>query len=147
MVGIGQALFITLFAIPFALGELLGLTLLAKSTSLSMVVYDFICAVTHVVFRYLLRAPTLSGRRLMDQVEGFKLFLSEVHGDSLNRAMPPQQTPEVFERFLPYALALDVEQQWAEKFSSLLASAGGTKRKLCTWIRPVLLFREFLELI
>jgi uncharacterized membrane protein len=30
----------------------------------------------------------------------------------------------VFEKFLPYALALDVEQQWAEKFSGVLAMAG-----------------------
>jgi uncharacterized membrane protein len=38
----------------------------------------------------------------------------------LNRINPPEQTPETFEKFLPYALALDVEQVWAEKFSGVL---------------------------
>jgi uncharacterized membrane protein len=71
-----------------------------------------------------MKAPTFAGRQLMDQVEGFKLFLDSVDGDRLNRAAPPQQTPEVFERFLPYALALGVEQAWANKFSGVLAAAG-----------------------
>jgi len=52
------------------------------------------------------------------------MFLGAVDGDHLNRAAPPQQTPEVFEKFLPYALALDVEQDWAEKFSGVLGAAG-----------------------
>jgi len=60
----------------------------------------------------------------MDQVEGFKLFLASVDGARLNRPAPPQQTPEVFEKFLPYALALDVEQAWANKFSRILVAAG-----------------------
>jgi uncharacterized membrane protein len=52
------------------------------------------------------------------------LFLGKVDGDRLNRANPPEHTPETFEKFLPYALALDVEQDWAEKFSGALAMAG-----------------------
>jgi len=52
------------------------------------------------------------------------MFLGAVDGDRLNRAAPPQQTPAVFEKFLPYALALDVEQDWAEKFSAILGAAG-----------------------
>ena len=52
------------------------------------------------------------------------MFLGAVDGDRLNRALPPQQTPQTFEKFLPYALALEVEQAWAQKFSSVLAAAG-----------------------
>jgi uncharacterized membrane protein len=71
-----------------------------------------------------MKAPTFAGRRLMDEVAGFKMFLGAVDGDRLNRAAPPEQTPAVFEKFLPYALALDVEQDWAQKFSGILAGAG-----------------------
>jgi uncharacterized membrane protein len=52
------------------------------------------------------------------------MFLGAVDADRLNRIMPPEQTPQTFEKFLPYALALDVEQDWSEKFSSILAAAG-----------------------
>lgn len=123
--GIGKALFLTAFALPFLLGEVMGFWFLLKMTSLALVLFVFFAGGMHVLFLYLMKAPTFAGRRLMDQVEGFKMFLGAVDGDRLNRAFPPQQTPAVFEKFLPYALALDVEQDWAEKFSGLLAGASG----------------------
>jgi len=124
LIGTGKALFYTLFAIPFLGGEIMGFAFLAKSTSLSFGLFLVVSGILHGVFVHLMKAPTFAGRRLMDQVEGFKMFLGSVDGDRLNRAAPPQQTPQVFEKFLPYALALDVEQDWANKFSGILAAAG-----------------------
>jgi len=37
--------------------------------------------------------------------------------------VPAGRTPELYEKFLPYALALGVEQQWTEQFSDLLSRA------------------------
>jgi hypothetical protein len=119
-----KAIFITLFCIPFVGGEFMGLAFLVKTSSVALAVFMVASAVLHIVFLYLMKAPTYAGRRLLDQVEGFKMFLGAVDSDRLNRAMPPQQTPAVFEKFLPYALALDVEQDWADKFSAVLAAAG-----------------------
>ena len=126
IIGVGKAIFLSAFAIPFLLGEVLGLFLLAKFTSVSFGVFLIATGILHGVFVHLMKAPTFAGRRLMDQVEGFKMFLGAVDGDRLNRAMPPEQTPQVFEKFLPYALALDVEQDWANKFSGILAEAGSS---------------------
>ncbi|HET6931366.1 MAG TPA: DUF2207 domain-containing protein [Candidatus Acidoferrum sp.] len=120
----GRAIFLTLFALPFLGGEAMGLFFLTKMTSLSFGVFLIATGILHGVFVHLMKAPTFAGRRLMDQVEGFKMFLGSVDGDRLNRAAPPQQTPEVFEKFLPYALALDLEQDWANKFSGVLSAAG-----------------------
>src|SRR5437899_1388586 len=120
----GRALFLTLFALPFLGGEIMGLFSLTNLTSLSFGIFLIATGLLHGVFVHLMKAPTFAGRRLMDQVEGFKMFLGSVDGDRLNRANPPQQTPQVFERFLPYALALDVEQDWANKFSGILSAAG-----------------------
>jgi hypothetical protein len=120
----GGALFLSLFALPFLAGEAFGLFMLVKSTSWLIAEFLFINVGVHILFHFLLKAPTSAGRRLLDKVEGFKLFLGEVEGDRLNRVMPPDQTPQTFEKFLPYALALDVEQAWAKKFSSVLAAAG-----------------------
>jgi hypothetical protein len=126
LIGAGKALFYTLFAIPFLGGEIMGLVFLAKTTSLSFGIFLVATGILHGVFVHLMKAPTFAGRRLMDQVEGFKMFLGSVDGDRLNRAAPPQQTPAMFEKFLPYALALDVERDWANKFSGILAAAGTT---------------------
>ncbi|HWY05680.1 MAG TPA: hypothetical protein VNY24_02405, partial [Candidatus Acidoferrales bacterium] len=111
-------------AIPFLGGEILGFLFLTKVTSLSFCIFLVASGILHGVFVHLMKAPTFAGRRLMDQVEGFKMFLGSVDGDRLNRAAPPQQTAEVFEKFLPYALAMDVEQDWANKFSGVLSAAG-----------------------
>jgi len=76
-----------------------------------------------VAFHHLLKAPTLAGRALMDRVDGFKAFLTAVDADRMQTIIPPNKTPELFERFLPYALALGVEHAWSEQFSQILARA------------------------
>jgi uncharacterized membrane protein YgcG len=73
------------------------------------------------LFKYLLKAPTRIGRRLLDKIEGFKLYLDVAEKDELNLRNPPEKTPELFEAYLPYALALGVEQRWAERFSAVFA--------------------------
>jgi uncharacterized membrane protein YgcG len=49
-------------------------------------------------------------------VLGFQEFLSQVEGDRLNRMV---KTPEMFEKFLPYAMALAVEDSWAKAFDDI----------------------------
>jgi uncharacterized membrane protein len=71
-----------------------------------------------VVFFFLMKAPTRLGRRALDQIEGFKQYLEIAEKDELNLRNPPEKTPALFEQFLPYALALSVEQAWAEKFAN-----------------------------
>ncbi len=72
----------------------------------------------------LLKAPSRSGRKTMDQIEGFREYLSVAEEDRLNLNNPPEKTPELFERFLPYAVALDCQNAWAAKFAGVLAAAG-----------------------
>ena len=72
----------------------------------------------------LLKAPSRGGRKIMDQIEGFREYLSVAEEDRLNVLNPPEKTPELFERFLPYAIALDCQNAWAAKFASVLAAAG-----------------------
>jgi uncharacterized membrane protein len=59
----------------------------------------------------------------MDHIEGFKLYLSVAEKEGLNRRNPPEKTPALFEKFLPYALALDVENEWSAQFAEILARA------------------------
>jgi uncharacterized membrane protein len=101
----------------------MGIFMLAKATSLLLVMALLLTLLVHLVFHYLLKAPTGAGRQVLDRIEGFKMFLGAVEGDHLNRVMPPEQTPAAFEKFLPYALALDVEQAWAQKFAGVLDGA------------------------
>ncbi|HEY8593490.1 MAG TPA: DUF2207 domain-containing protein [Sphingomicrobium sp.] len=68
-------------------------------------------------------APTKEGRGVLDRIAGFKQYLSITERERLNRMHPPEDTPELFERYLPYAIALSVENRWAARFASVLAAA------------------------
>jgi len=71
----------------------------------------------NITFYQLMKAPTLAGRKLLDRVAGFREYLQVAEQDELNLKNPPRMTPQLFETYLPFALALDVEQQWGERFT------------------------------
>jgi uncharacterized membrane protein YgcG len=71
----------------------------------------------HGLFSYLIRAPTVAGRLIMDEIDGFRMYLDTAEQDRLDRMRSPALTPEVFEAFLPYAYALGVENNWCQRFA------------------------------
>ncbi len=79
------------------------------------------------VFTWLIQAPTEKGRRLLDEVEGLKLYLGVAERDELKNVpgpdAPPQLDAERYERLLPYAVALDVEDAWTSKFTLAVGAA------------------------
>ena len=74
------------------------------------------------LFLYLLRAPTDIGRKVMDQIEGLRLYLETAESARLNMN-PPEITSDRFEALLPYAVALDAEKRWSEAFAAALKRA------------------------
>jgi uncharacterized membrane protein YgcG len=71
------------------------------------------------VFGRLLKAPTVAGQAVMDRIRGFKMYLDVAEGEDLKRIQGPPLTPRLFEACLPAALALGVEQKWAERFAEV----------------------------
>jgi hypothetical protein len=94
-----------LVALPFAGGPPVWIAFAALSLLL------------HGLFLFLMRAPTPAGRRVMDEIEGFRRYLDTAEQDRLDRMRSPALTPEVFEAFLPYAYALGVENTWCKRFA------------------------------
>ena len=78
-------------------------------------------------------APTSEGRQVLDRIAGFKQYLSITEGERLDRMMPPKDTPELFEKYLPFAIALGVENRWAERFSGVLAAAAAQGQQGFSW--------------
>jgi uncharacterized membrane protein YgcG len=79
-----------------------------------------------VVFRFLLPAYSVAGRKVQDHIEGLRVYLGVAEEDELRRLKAPEQTPEEFAKFLPYALALGVEKTWADRFAAVLGAAAVT---------------------
>ena len=78
-------------------------------------------------FAVLLKRPTSLGRALLDESLGFEEYLKIAEKDELNLRNPPEKTPELFEQYLPFALTLGVEQDWADRFAKIFSSLDGQR--------------------
>ena len=95
---------------------------LSLGTGFSVFVVLAIMVIVFVTFAILMKRPTGLGRKLLDEVEGFREYLEIAEKDELELRHPPEKTPELFERYLPYAIALGVEQDWAKRFATVIGN-------------------------
>lgn len=122
----------SIHAVPAMAASLLGgiAAVPLGASALLWVLYPGLSVLLHVIFLFLLRAPTPAGRQLMDEIEGLRMYLGTAERDRLERMRSPRLTPEVFETFLPYAFALGVQNSWCERLARELpelqsSSSGG----------------------
>ena len=85
--------------------------------------FIFLLFVIQVIYVYLIKAPTKLGAQTQSELEGLKMYLKTAEEDRWNALMPPEKTPELFEKLLPYAIALNVENEWCKKFDDILKLA------------------------
>jgi uncharacterized membrane protein YgcG len=67
-------------------------------------------------FGWFMPARTQAGARALEGALGFEDFLAHVESDRFNRMI---KTPEMFEKFLPFAMALGVEKNWSKAFQGI----------------------------
>jgi uncharacterized membrane protein YgcG len=68
-------------------------------------------------FGWFMPAHTEQGTRALEGLLGFEDFLIHVESDRFNRMI---KTPQMFEKFLPFAMALGVEKNWSKAFQDIL---------------------------
>jgi uncharacterized membrane protein YgcG len=109
-----------LFALAFATA---AVWFLAYYTSLLFALLVALIAGVQVPFAHLMRAPTPAGRKLLDRIEGLRLYLGVAERDDLVRAKAPPMNVEEYQRLLPYAMALDVEKTWGDQLAAAIGPA------------------------
>ena len=119
----GAAISATVMAGAFLFFEIMALGVFAQFISWSMIGILLTASAVNWLFFELLKAPTLAGRRLLDKVDGFRRYIDIAEKQELDYKHPKGRCPELFEMYLPYALALGVEQQWGEQFADVLVKA------------------------
>jgi uncharacterized membrane protein len=62
---------------------------------------------------------TSQGISTLGKILGFREFLQLTEKDKLQLIDAPDLRPEMFEKFLPYAMVLGVEDRWAQKFEGI----------------------------
>ena len=112
---------------PLALAVIAGAGALGFSAALAAnpaLLIALACVLLLALFAFfkLMPAYTREGRKVQDHIEGLRQYLGVAERDDLARMKAPEMTPVEFARMLPYALALDVEKTWADRFAAVLGS-------------------------
>jgi len=76
--------------------------------------------VVNIVGGIWVQTVTPLGRERMDQIEGFRQFLSSVELDRLNRMNNPHLTPTLLNDYMAYAIALDLKEAWGDHLANAL---------------------------
>ena len=105
--------------VTFVLG---GLTMLSFARAwilfepVALIIATVASAIILVVFAVIMPARTAEGAHARAATLGFKEFLSRVEEDRYKRMIT---SPELFEKYLPYAMAFGVEEKWANAFKDI----------------------------
>jgi len=105
---------VVLTAAPFVLAQVFGAASLLDSPLL-LVGAGLIALIIVFLFARIMTAKSRKGVDTKVEIMGFQEFVNRVDSDRLKR-MPP----DTFEKFLPYAMALGIENRWAKAFQGIV---------------------------
>ena len=106
------------FGLAVAIG--VGGTFVSKAFLLTPVPFVLAAIITLIIlllFAQIMPARTETGARALEQVLGFEEFLRRVEAEHLKRIIIGH--PELFDKYLPFAMAFGVEKQFARAFEGI----------------------------
>ena len=113
---------ILIFAAGF-IGMVFLINYYSQQILIATIVLFLLVVVLQIFFVSIMSAYTQKGREIADHIKGFKMYLETAEQKLFDFLTPPDKTLELFEKYLPYAIALGVENAWADKFDSILQKA------------------------
>jgi uncharacterized membrane protein YgcG len=90
-------------------------------TPVPFIIAGLVAGVVVAVFAQIMPARTEAGTRALERVLGFEEFLRRVESEHLKRVIIGH--PELFDKFLPFAMAFGVERQFAKAFEGIYTQA------------------------
>ena len=80
----------------------------------------------NVIFARLYEQPTAEGRRKMDEIAGFEMYMKYADKLRIDTMNKPTMDFTHYEKNLPYAIALGVADQWKNQFNVAMIEEGYT---------------------
>ena len=80
-------------------------------------------AISMIYYLYLIRQPSTEKLRMQSLIKGFDMYLGAAEEEQIKFFNPPKLTPEIFEKYLPYAIVLGTEKIWGKKFQNMLEAS------------------------
>ena len=81
----------------------------------------------------LLKAPSRSGRKIMDEIEGFREYLGVAEEDRLERAQPAGEDAGTVREVPALCGRARLPERLGAKFAGVLAAAGTARRPPTAW--------------
>jgi uncharacterized membrane protein len=78
-----------------------------------------VCGIMIFIFGMFMPARTQKGVEAKEYIEGLKLYMTVAEKDRINFHNAPEKNPQRFEKLLPFAMALGVENEWAKQFEGI----------------------------
>ena len=110
------------FVVPCLCSIGFGMAMIYFTWGISVVLITVAMVTLDLALWHFLKAPTAAGQNLLDEIQGFRTFLKSVERHPLDREEGPDRTVGAYERYLPYAVALEVEQAWSDRFIALAST-------------------------
>ncbi len=105
---------VLLTAVPFVLLQLFKIADVLASVGM-VILAGLISLIIVFLFARIMPAKSLKGVRTKVEILGLQEFINRVDADRLRR-MPP----DTFEKILPYAMVLGIENRWAKAFQGIV---------------------------
>lgn len=93
-------------------------------------------SILYIIYAIQIVRPGERKLHYRSNIKGLKMYLDVAEEKRMQFFNPPSVTPEKFEELLPYAIALEMEEVWGEKFEkALLSSAVQPEAYQPAWYR------------
>ncbi len=115
-IGVGGALTVIAFVI---------IQISNQYFSFAILIPFLLSALLFVIYGRIMPQKTVKGAITQEEIKGFRWFLSVTETERLKFHNAPEKKPEQFEKFLPYAMVLGVEKEWAKQFEGMMLSQPG----------------------
>lgn len=120
---------ISLSVFPAVLAAFAAYLIFEGEYAVLLIILPFIAAATvTAIMRPFVTRRTAEGEALNSEVEGLNLYITVAEKDRMEMLDAPEDTPELFERLLPYAMALGAAKTWGDRFAKVLEQAQYTPR-------------------
>jgi uncharacterized membrane protein len=93
---------------------------LLTTTAIAVFIGLLFVLIGHILYLYLIVRPGKEKLQQQADIEGLKMYISLAEEKQMQYFNPPKVTPELFEKLLPYAIALKTEKVWGDKFENTL---------------------------
>lgn len=94
--------------------------IVAATVGLDWALITAICFAIFWAIAVRIESYTKKGFEVKREIDGFKMFLIATEQERMKLVgTPPTRTPELYEKYLPYAIALGVEEAWGAAFDAI----------------------------